>query len=91
MRLRARARTLEIFAALIAVGGVVVGLICMVHTTEPGCTGWTGCGDNHPLIAVGLIWIVMGLLVGAAFVVMSGVLHEVAENQPEMHTSDINH
>lgn len=28
-------------------GGVISGIVLMVHTASPGCTGWVGCYEPH--------------------------------------------
>lgn len=74
-------------AWLSAVSGVVVGVVFMVHTSEPGCTGWVGCGTNHPDIGVGVVCILAGLLLAAVFAALALIARAVGETQAALLTS----
>jgi hypothetical protein len=74
-------RFMFILAVASGLGGPIAGTVCMVHTTEPGCEGWVGCGTNHSLIGSGVLCIVIGLSFAAVFGALGLIARTVGEMQ----------
>lgn len=74
-------------AVLTALGGLIAGVVCMIHTSSPGCEGWVGCGTDHPLMGVGVLCIVLAFLLAAGFGALGLIARSVGEMQAASLTS----
>jgi hypothetical protein len=57
------------------------GVVLMIHTSEPGCTGWVGRGTHHPLVGVGIGVMLAGLLLAAGLGALGLIARSVGEMQ----------